>query len=110
MTTKAKDPVLVVVQLTGGLDFMNTLIPYQDGRLYDWRPTVSVPAETTIKIDDQLAWHPSARGLSDYMMLGMSQSFKESDMKMRVARISEPWISCIPVSLRRLLQRAGWVR
>ena len=65
MTTKAKDPVLVVVQLTGGLDFMNTLIPYQDGRLYDWRPTVSVPAETTIKIDDQLAWHPSARGLSE---------------------------------------------
>ena len=44
---------------------MNTLIPYQDGRLYDWRPTVSVPAETTIKIDDQLAWHPSARGLSE---------------------------------------------
>ena len=25
-----KDPVMVVIQLTGGLDFMNTLIPYTD--------------------------------------------------------------------------------
>ncbi len=27
----AKDPVLVVVQLTGGNDFMNTLVPYTEG-------------------------------------------------------------------------------
>lgn len=32
---KSKDPVLVVVQLTGGNDFMNTLVPYTSGMYYD---------------------------------------------------------------------------
>ena len=29
------DPALVVVQLTGGNDYMNTVVPYGDGRYYD---------------------------------------------------------------------------
>lgn len=70
MTTKKKDPVLVVVQLSGGLDFMNTLIPFTDGRIYDWRPTVSVAAESTISLDDRLAWHPSAQALSELYNAG----------------------------------------
>ena len=70
MTTKKKDPVLVEIQLSGGLDFMNTLIPYTDGRIYDWRPTVSVAAESTISLDDRLAWHPSAGALSELYNAG----------------------------------------
>jgi len=41
-----KDPVLVVIQLTGGLDFMNTIIPYTEGIYYDARPTVGIPRES----------------------------------------------------------------
>ena len=56
MTTKLhKDPVLVVVQLSGGLDFMNTLIPYQSGIIRDARPTVSVPVDDMLPLDDQIA-------------------------------------------------------
>ena len=66
MTTKLhRDPVLVVVQLSGGLDFMNTLIPYQSGIIRDARPTVSIPVEDTLPLDDRLAWHPSARALKE---------------------------------------------
>ena len=38
MSTTKKDPVLVVVQLSGGNDFMNTLIPYTAGIYHDSRP------------------------------------------------------------------------
>ena len=66
MTTKLhQDPVLVVVQLSGGLDFMNTLIPYQSGIIRDARPTVSIPVEDTLPLDDRLAWHPAARALKE---------------------------------------------
>ena len=41
---KKKDPVLVVVQLLGGNDFLNTVIPFQNGNYYDARPLVHVPS------------------------------------------------------------------
>ena len=42
MNTTKKAPVLVVVQLTGGNDFMNTLIPYTSGIYHDSRPVVGI--------------------------------------------------------------------
>ena len=41
---KTKDPVLVVVQLSGGNDFMNTVIPFTEGIYYDNRPLVGIAA------------------------------------------------------------------
>ena len=71
MTTKLhKPPVLVVIQLSGGLDFMNTLIPYQSGIIRDARPTVSVPVEDMLPLDDQLAWHPAAKALKELFDAG----------------------------------------
>ena len=60
-----KAPVLVVIQLSGGLDFMNTLIPFTSGVMYDARPVVSVPAEQTLPLNDELAWHPAAKALKE---------------------------------------------
>ncbi len=64
-TTLQKPPVLVVIQLAGGLDFMNTLIPYQSGIIRDARPAVSVPVEDALPLDDELAWHPAAKALKE---------------------------------------------
>ena len=55
-----KDPVLVVVQLSGGNDFMNTLIPFTEGVYYDSRPLVGIPEDQVLPIDDTLGFHPSA--------------------------------------------------
>ena len=59
MTSTTKDPILVVIQLTGGNDYMNTVIPYGDGRYHDNRPTVGIPADQVLHIDDQFGFNPA---------------------------------------------------
>ena len=54
-----KDPVLVVLQLSGGNDFMNTVVPYSDPFYYDFRKTVGIPEEDLLHIDNQYGLHPS---------------------------------------------------
>ena len=65
MTTAAKENTLVVIQLSGGNDFMDTVIPYTNGVYYDCRPTLAMDQEKVLPINDDLAFHPSARSLKD---------------------------------------------
>ncbi len=58
-TAAVKDPVLVVVQLTGGNDYLNTVVPYADGRYYDYRPTVHIPPEQVLPLDDRVGFNPA---------------------------------------------------
>ncbi len=58
-TTKKKDPVFVVVQLSGGNDFMNTVVPYGNPLYYDFRKTVDVAEDRVLHIDNKLGFHPS---------------------------------------------------
>ena len=55
-----KLPVLVVVQQSGGNDFMNTLVPYTSGVYYDSRPAVRIPEDKVLPINDALGFHPQA--------------------------------------------------
>ena len=59
MTSGKKDPVLVVLQLTGGNDYFNTVIPYTDPNYRDNRPTVGIPDDQIIHLDDEFGLHPS---------------------------------------------------
>ena len=59
MTTNKKDPVLVVLQLSGGNDYLNTVIPYTDPLYQDNRPAVRIPEEQILPIDHQVGFHPS---------------------------------------------------
>ena len=58
MAGNGKKPVLVVVQLSGGNDFMNTVIPYTNSTYYDTRKLVSIPQEEVLPFTDDLAFHP----------------------------------------------------
>ena len=66
MSTAIKnDNTIVVVQLTGGNDFMDTIIPYTNGIYYDSRPTLSINQDDVLPIDETLGFHPAARSLKN---------------------------------------------
>ncbi len=59
----AADRVLVVVQLAGGNDGLNTVVPYGDDLYAAARPTLRLPADQVLKLDAHLGLHPQMRGL-----------------------------------------------
>ena len=58
MASTKKDPVVVVLQLTGGNDYMNTVIPYTDPRYRDNRPAVGVAEDRILPISEKIGFHP----------------------------------------------------
>ncbi|PKB71297.1 MAG: hypothetical protein BZY87_06245 [SAR202 cluster bacterium Io17-Chloro-G6] len=59
MTSTRREKSLIVIQLTGGNDYLNTVVPYGEGRYYDSRSTVNIPQERVISIDGQVGFNPS---------------------------------------------------
>jgi uncharacterized protein (DUF1501 family) len=51
--------VLVVVQLDGGNDGVNTVVPFADGAYAKLRPTLRVPPSRVVKVTDAAGFHPS---------------------------------------------------
>ncbi len=70
MTTTDKAPVLVVLQLTGGNDYMNTVIPYADPNYYDSRPALGIPESAVLKLDDEVGFHPSMGEMKEIYVRG----------------------------------------
>lgn len=60
---ESKRRTLVVLQLGGANDGLNTVIPYTDGAYYDARPRIAVNPEAALHLDDRLALHPALTGL-----------------------------------------------
>ena len=65
MTNSTKEPVLVVLQLTGGNDYLNTVVPYSDPLYYDNRPVLRVEEGEAIKLDDEIGLNPAMRPLKE---------------------------------------------
>src|SRR6266576_2439387 len=60
-----KDKVLVVVELAGGNDGLNTVIPYADDLYHKARPTLHFKKEQVVRVDDHIGLHPSLTGLGE---------------------------------------------
>ena len=59
MATIKRDPVLVVLQLSGGNDCLNTIVPYSNGLYFDNRPNIGIPAEDVLPIDGDFGFNPN---------------------------------------------------
>ncbi|MEO6874803.1 MAG: DUF1501 domain-containing protein [Opitutaceae bacterium] len=52
-------PILVLVQLAGGNDGLNTLVPFEDANYYRLRPTIGIAKEKVLRLNGTLGLHPS---------------------------------------------------
>src|SRR5665213_950524 len=57
------DRVLVVLQLAGGNDGLNTVVPYADPAYLSARPTVAVRPDAVLHIDSSVGLNPALKGL-----------------------------------------------
>lgn len=61
--SKAKDaPILVVLQLAGGNDGLNTCIPFANDHYQKARPTLGLKPTEVLRIDDHHGFHPALKG------------------------------------------------
>lgn len=65
--------ILVVIQLSGGNDGLNTVIPTSNEQYRSLRPTLSISESEALKLDDDNALHPSLTGIEELFSDG---SFK----------------------------------
>lgn len=66
----AKDTVLVVCQLSGGNDGLNTFIPYANKLYYQMRPTVGITESQVLKINEQMGMNPALAPLAELYKKG----------------------------------------
>lgn len=62
---------LVVIQLSGGNDGLNTMIPYGLDEYYQNRSAIGIAAEEILKLDDKFGFHSKLVGLRDLYDKGM---------------------------------------
>ena len=108
MSERSKEPVLVVLQLSGGNDFMNTLIPYTSGDYYDARPTVAIAQEDVLPISDTLGFHPNAGPLKeiyDRGKMAIVQGIGYPNSNRSHFRAMDIWHTCEPHEVGT----EGWV-
>ena len=107
-TTAKKDPVFVVVQLSGGNDFMNTLIPYSNPIYYDERKLLNIPQEDVLPLDNTLGWHPEMapfKELYDRGMVAVVQGIGYPDSNRSHFRGMDVWHTCTPNEVSTV----GWL-
>jgi uncharacterized protein (DUF1501 family) len=62
--------VLVVVELDGGNDAMNTVVPHKDGNYARLRPKLKLNPKNLVKLNDNLGLHPALRPLDKLLQGG----------------------------------------
>ena len=107
-TTTKKDPVFVVVQLSGGNDFMNTVILYSNPLYYDNRTFLNIPQEDVLPLDSTLGWHPEMgpfKELYDRGMVAIVQGIGYPDSNRSHFRGMDIWHTCTPDEVSTV----GWL-
>lgn len=57
------DRILVLIQMAGGNDGLNTVVPYGHDEYYQSRPGISIGKSAVLKLNDELGLHPALSGL-----------------------------------------------
>jgi uncharacterized protein (DUF1501 family) len=99
MTTTTAENILVVVQLTGGNDFMNTVVPYSNGHYYDARKKVVIREDQVLPITDELGINAHAapfKRLYDEGKMAIVQGIGYPNSNRSHFRGMDIWHTCEP--------------
>jgi len=102
MTTTKKDPVLVVLQLSGGNDALNTVVPYGDPLYVDNRPSVRIPESQVLPINDYIGFNPNLapiKELFDQGKVAIVQGVGYPTPNRSHFRSMDIWHTCEPVKV-----------
>ena len=108
MATTKKDPVLVILQLTGANDYLNTIIPYTEPEYWDNRPKVHIPEDQMLHIDDKLAFRPNMEPLKaiyDDGKMAIIHGIGFENSPRSHFRAMDIWHTCEP----EVVGTEGWV-
>ena len=108
MVSTQTDPVLAVLSLSGGNDFMNTVIPFTDPHYRDYRPNLGIPEEQIIPITKDLGFHPSMGPLKKYWdegKLAIILGIGYPNPSLSHFRSMDIWATCEPDELGLV----GWL-
>lgn len=62
--------ILVVIQMSGGNDGLNTVVPFANDFYIKARPKLRVTADQVLKVDNETGLHPSLRGVANLLEVG----------------------------------------
>lgn len=65
------DRILIVIQMFGGNDGLNTIIPADDPEYYKIRPTIAVPKDKALNVLSRVYMHPSLDSKAPYNLRRM---------------------------------------
>ncbi len=63
LASGVSDKIFVVLELSGGNDGLNTVVPYGDDAYYRHRPNLGISEENLLKLDEYYGLHQSMRGV-----------------------------------------------
>ena len=104
----SSDRVLVVLELAGGNDWLNTVVPYTDAAYYTLRPTLNVAASSVLDLDGRLGLNPvmgSLKSLWDAGRVGIVQGVAYPNPNLSHFTSRDIWHTADP----RLAERRGWL-
>jgi len=57
--------ILIVIQLTGGNDGLNTVVPFENDLYYNARPQISIKKNEVLKLNNELGLNPNMQGFKN---------------------------------------------
>ena len=99
MSTQQDDRVLVVVQMTGGNDFLNTVVPFTNEHYFDARKKIRINPDEVLPINDELGINQNAapfKRLYDEGKMAIVQGVGYPNSNRSHFRGMDIWHTCEP--------------
>src|SRR5262249_27764980 len=109
IATGRDSTILVILQMAGGNDGLNTLVPHGSDYYYKARPRINIPAGQVLKLNDAVGFHPGLagfKGLYDAGQLSVIQGVGYPNPNRSHFRSTEIWQTA---SDSNKFEKYGWL-